>query len=285
MDFRLFSVNFITLSNKKRTIKGAKIMKQSFFRLAIFLLVGMLSVSSYAASFTEAIAAYDMESSVSGNLYDASGHGYNSTGFGGTNIVSGLYGKALQFDGDDQLVIADSPALRLGSTITLEATFTITSRASDWVRVLGKGNGTYRNYGLWYHPNLNYFLFQMYGANGNLSAQVTTTVQLNTVYHMVGTYDGTTARLYLNGTQVATQTVTMTPYTSADPLTIGGADFHAKHIGLIDNAAVYNKVLSPSEITQYSSGNIGATSTPVPEPSSLLLLAFGYGLYRKFFKN
>ncbi len=239
----------------------------------LFTLMLMISTSSYAASFTDAVAAYDMEYFVNGNLYDASGHNNNSVSLGGAESVSGLYGKALQFDGSDQVSIADNASLRLGNQITLEATFIVTSRALDWVRVIGKGEAGPRNYGLWYHPSTTtgYFLFQMYGANGNVDARLSAIVQLNTVYHMVGTYDGSVARLYLNGTQVGTHTVSMNPYTSTDPLTIGGANFHAKHIGTIDNAAVYNYALSTSEITQYSSGNIGTTSIPVPEPSCLLL--------------
>ncbi|NUM37109.1 MAG: LamG domain-containing protein [Candidatus Brocadiae bacterium] len=259
-------------------------MLKSPFLIALFL-VSLLSMAIQAANFTDAVAAYDMQYYVDGNLYDASGHGHNSLALGGAEVVNGLYGKALQFDGSDQLNIADNSALRLGTQITLAATFIVTSRAADWVRVVGKGEAGPRNYGLWYHPNLNYFLFQMYGANGNVDARLTATVQLNTVYHMVGTYDGSTARLYLNGTQVATHSVVMNPYTSTDPLTIGGANFHAKHIGLIDNVAVYNQALSASEITQYSSGNLGATSLPIPEPSCIMLiaLALGYGILKKVF--
>lgn len=242
-----------------------------FFLLMLFVIPGL-----HAVNITSAVAAYDMTLN-GGNLLDITGKNHTSSGLGGATIVSSTYGSALSFDGSDQVRINDAADLRLGNQITLEASFTITSLASDWVRVVGKGQPGPRNYGLWYNPVYNYFLFQMYSASGNVDVLLTQTIQLNQWYHMAGTYDGSVARLYLNGVQVATQSVVITPYTSSDPLTIGGADFHTLHRGLIDNVAIFNTVLSASELANQ------AAHFSVPEPASLLsllLVITGFGIVR-----
>lgn len=80
-------------------------------------------------------------------------------------------------------------------------------------------------------------------------------VATNTVYHVVGTYDGTSTRLYVNGTLAAGPTaysVTLgTSYASI------GADNGANDLynGTLDESAIYNYALSTTQIaTHYAAG-------------------------------
>ena len=68
--------------------------------------------------------------------------------------------------------------------------------------------------------------------------------------HLAATYDGTTERLYANGTQVAQLAVSGAIATSASPLKIGGNAIWGEWFnGLIDEVRVYNRALTPTEIT------------------------------------
>ncbi len=241
-----------------------------YFLCSIIFLVSFSHVLA-APLFTTAVASYTMEDTTGGILQDFSSNNHDANNqLGGATVVSGLYGNALQFDGTDQVRITSASDLVKTTAFTIEASFRVDAYTSDWVRVVGKGNATSRNYGLWYNNNSNYFLFQMYGTT-SVDVIYTAPVQIGHWYHIAGVWTGSVARLYLDGVLVASANYSTSPYTSTDPLTIGGADFHAKHIGLIDNVALFNGSLTSSDILAHSQGiDIGV----VPEINSLCLLLF-----------
>lgn len=184
---------------------------------------------------------------------DVSGKNNNGALKGAFTLVpDDLFGACLKFTGTDmQVVVADHPSLRLTSDLTLAVWVYLDPVASDWVRVIGKGDLTNRNYGLWYHAPLKQWLFQQYGAGVTLDVSGSIgDIQANTWYHLAAVRQGNKAFLYLNGAQIGASTsVTGTPFTSADPLTLGYAGHHTAHQGLLARARVYNRALAPEEIT------------------------------------
>ena len=78
--------------------------------------------------------------------------------------------------------------------------------------------------------------------------------------HVALTYDGTALRLYENATQVSSRPVTGSIRRTTDPLWIGGSHPYGEYFhGLIDEARVYDRALSPSEIR-------AEMSTPIRNP-------------------
>ncbi|MBK6776233.1 MAG: LamG domain-containing protein [Flavobacteriales bacterium] len=75
-------------------------------------------------------------------------------------------------------------------------------------------------------------------------------MNLNTWYHIAGTYDGITQRAFINGVQVASATVTTSIATTANQLVIGdwavgtGRNFP----GRIDEVRIWNVALNPLTI-------------------------------------
>jgi hypothetical protein len=82
------------------------------------------------------------------------------------------------------------------------------------------------------------------GADGPLS------LALDAWSHLAATYDGTTIRLYVNGTLVQSQAAAGGIMTSSNPLRIGGNSiWNSEYFaGLIDEVRVYNRVLTAAEI-------------------------------------
>jgi hypothetical protein len=82
--------------------------------------------------------------------------------------------------------------------------------------------------------------------------------------HLAVTYDGTTLRLYVNGTQVSSRAVTGTILTTTDPLWIGGNHPYGEYFqGLIDEVRVYDRALTPSEVRAEMSTPIVSSRTSV----------------------
>src|SRR5260221_3399815 len=85
-------------------------------------------------------------------------------------------------------------------------------------------------------------------------------------YHVAGTYDGATLRLYVNGTLEASRSVVKTiAYTTSIPWVIGannpvarGIGFPRTWNGVIDEVEIFNRALSSSEIAAlYAAGAAG----------------------------
>ncbi len=77
----------------------------------------------------------------------------------------------------------------------------------------------------------------------------TAALPANTWSYLAETYDGTTVRLYVNGTQVASTAHTGAITTSTNPLQIGGDSIYGQYFaGMIDEVRVYNAALTATQI-------------------------------------
>ncbi len=123
-------------------------------------------------------------------------------------------------------------------------------------------------------PQLEFTIMQN-GARRRLQAPVGAVVAGST-YHVVGTYDGTTQRLYLNGTQAVSAPLTGAITTNTNSFNIGSwSTVNEFFTGTLDEVAVYPAVLSPAQIANhYSVGTaappaILARARSVPAPDGL----------------
>jgi hypothetical protein len=181
----------------------------------------------------------------------------DQTDFSCDNIAgSGSNNFALNYDGNDNVNIQDSQDLRITGDMSIEAWFKMDSNPGDWVRIVGKGSPGPRNYGLWYHPS-GVFLFQQYGSGVHVS--INQPVVQGKWYHMAATKQGGLTKLFINGVLVSTANGGTNPATSADPLTIGYAGFHAYHRGQIDEVRLWNAARTNQEILD--NYNVGLSGT------------------------
>ena len=98
---------------------------------------------------------------------------------------------------------------------------------------------------------------------------------------MTETYDGSTLRLYVNGTQVASTAQTGAIATSTNALQIGGDSLYGQYFaGLIDNVRIYNVALSAAQIQADQTTSIVAgppDTTPPSQPGTLGATAVSSG--------
>ncbi len=110
-------------------------------------------------------------------------------------------------------------------------------------------------------------------------ATSTTVLTLGTYYHLVGTWDGTTRRLYVNATLEGINSTPQSRPGFGQNTTFGRAgNFSGLYFnGLIDEVGIWNYALNQDEVdwlNQNSLNNLGAEAI-VPEPSALPLLLTG----------
>ena len=184
-----------------------------------------------------------------------------------TAPVVGKIAQALKFNGSSQYL-----AIPNSSSLT-PATFT----ASSWIYVTG-GENTYRDIVSKGGSGTQSWAFQIntttnntecwVSANGSTLVSAFGTTQFtaasgnfNKWFHITCTYDGSTVRVYVNGVQQGTASVSGTIFSSTNTITIGrwsgaSTDFFR---GSIDDVRIYNRALSAQEVALlYALGSANA---------------------------
>ena len=187
---------------------------------------------------------------------DTSGSGANGRPFGDPTQVAGKVGSgALALDGDDYLDCSDPNVLEPTSAITV-ASWVNADSFSPYACVVGNiwDSGSTEsgyNLGMW---NNNRYVFALGGGTNATSVLAPTPVQFGQWDHLVGTYDGATVVLYINGVPVGA--VAKTGPIDYDPHNIFGTNIgrfkddneDERVTGKIDQSAVWDRALTIAEV-------------------------------------
>ena len=183
--------------------------------------------------------------------------------------ISGSFGSALHFDGDDFVAIPNSPSLE-PTTLTVEAR--VRSKhpypppeVNYWgiAYVLAKGayNCSYASYALYTGASGGLY-FYIAGSDGLfLSPDAGTRIWDGEWHHVVGTYDGSVVRLYVDGVEVGAGTPASGTLVyglgSTNDLYIGTyhGSCNLSFVGDIDAVKIWSRSLSPCEIALRSAGS------------------------------
>jgi chitodextrinase len=259
--------------------KGLPRVRTYWLIVLVVALVPLASSGGATSAATGLVAAYAFDEGSGTTVNDASGNGNNGTVANGAWSTSGKYGKAIQFNGTSTLVtIPDSAALHLTTGMTLEAWVNPSSVTSAWRDAIYKGNDNYyleATSASASKPDAG-----LIGGGSYADAFGTSALPANTWSFLTETYDGSTLRLYVNGTQVASTAHTGNIATSTNPLQIGGDSIYGQFFnGLIDNVRVYNIALTAAQIQtdQTTAVTTGPDVTPPTQPGTLTATAVSAG--------
>lgn len=177
----------------------------------------------------------------------------------GPTFTSGQFGNCLRLDGvNDYARAVDQPVLSPVKAFTIAAWVYLETipTAGRYQIALHKGaNTTDWNYGLGI-TNRKVLLDFASLAGGE---QEFTGGTINTArrwYHIAATFDdnANTVKLYIDGAAVATITTTAAPLANTGQLWIGSSPFNDFLNGRIDDARIYERVLSATEIQALFNG-------------------------------
>jgi concanavalin A-like lectin/glucanase superfamily protein len=190
--------------------------------------------------------------------HDSSRHGNDGTLLSGAQWVPGRFAGALSFDGNTGAVQVPDTSLLDPATVTVSAWVNSSTDPGAYKYIVAKGATACQaaSYGLYTgaHGGLEFYTSTSGGASFTLSPDVGTGVWDGRWHSVIGTFDGSTVRLYVDGTQVGAGTPDTAPISyglsSSNTLLIGnyagcgGLGFD----GRIDQVRVFNRALGAEEI-------------------------------------
>ncbi|HEX5131946.1 MAG TPA: LamG domain-containing protein [Candidatus Krumholzibacteria bacterium] len=203
-----------------------------------------------------------------GNILDESVYGQTVTIYGSEEYRDGCSDDAIMFDGGEYVQVFPDLSLE-PANVTVEVWMSPKRQLGDnsgfnplVVKYSGNFWNTVDGYDLWYQDS---------GAGGRVGfgigtqggtirkhASLTTDLLPSRPYHIVGTFDGHYARLYLNGEEVAATAHDQPLAYLGGGIRIGGGVYHSfyggtqYYRGIIDQVAIYPRAMSADEIGERS---------------------------------
>ena len=158
---------------------------------------------------------------------------------------------ALNLDGNSWAEVHDNASLDITSAITLEAW--VQNSEENNKGILGRwfaGTACYMLYKPATDNNFNFYINTNYVSSGTVTAR--------DWHHVVGVYDGTTKKIYVNGVLANSLSETATINTSSDPIEIGrfyGGPDTRTLANQLAQPRIYNRALTAEEVQRsYDSG-------------------------------
>jgi hypothetical protein len=178
-------------------------------------------------------------------------------------VADGPEGRALAPQGQGYVEVPDSESIdTITNAVTMAAWIYIDGTITDYATAISRQLGT--GYGQHYHlsirSDMKPGLFITTPDSGQLFINGPTAVPLQTWVHIAGTYDGSMARLYLNGVDVADGAVTGLFATESNPVILSGNGnanpvmFTERIPGRLTDVLLYRRALAPDEIARLSNG-------------------------------
>ncbi len=233
-----------------------------------WLIAVCLTLCLYMAAQVEAdpslVLYFDFEGGKGDIVEDLSDYGNDGTIQGEARWVEGKLGGGLEIDLSSVVIVPDCDEFK----ITDELTLACWAKCSAFAPEAWQGNsldflvcrwnwaqGDNRCYEMFLRSHSPSITVSSDGTDGGASrADAETPFELDQWYNMVGVFDGSKLRIYVDGEEKGSADHAGNVFAGEGPMVIGdnnlgsAPDFH--FVGVIDEVAVYNRALSQSEIRQ-----------------------------------
>jgi len=182
----------------------------------------------------------------------------DSVGSNDGGIINATWGaRGLDFNGTNARVeVPDNPSLNPTDEITLSAWVKweiVPSTGNGWATIINKNVDS--QYRLQHKHDNTAFEFAIRTPSGGKWVDSATIPIINTWYHVVGTYDGSTLKIYVNGVLENSNSHSGVINTSTTNLSIGSRSIGDRHFnGSIEKVSIYDKALSEQEVQKLYQG-------------------------------
>jgi Concanavalin A-like lectin/glucanases superfamily len=226
------------------------------------------------------VGAWSFDEAAGKTVADASGNANTGT-VSGASRVTGRYGKALSFDGvNDMVTVADAASLDLTKAMTVEAWVKPSALGSMWRSVVVKEQASHLSYALYAGNGSSRSSGHVNTGGDNAVAGPTLT--LNRWTHLATTWNGSTLSVWVDGKQVASKALTGTAAVSSRALRFGGNTIWNEWFkGQMDDVRIYNRALGATEIAADMATPISATTVLSTSRSAATTKSLANGKKRK----
>jgi hypothetical protein len=216
----------------------------------VSVLICFISYSTGYGQDVKPVLALSFDEGQGNVARDSSENGFDGK-VSGAKWVEGKFGKALEFDGEDDFVeVADDPELRLLEEGTLMAWAFIKGEKghASWPRILIKANtngGTHGYDFLFDRANGYSVRFCVGGACNSYFP-----LELERWYHVVAAFDGKKIQIYVDGDQVGEQAQPGPSIDTPDiPISIGNSLTEPRQFyGILDEIRIFPTALTKNSI-------------------------------------
>ena len=190
-------------------------------------------------------------------------------GNGGTQKVGSHINAGLEFNGTSTRVDLSGLNSFFGKKQTFSVSAWVNCTASGNRSIFDDYNGANQNIGLYFYDGtINFFM--RYNNTDVTGLNTGSTTYYNDFHHVVATSDQTTAKLYVDGSLVASASVTSQSYSGGSPSVGIGRQAQTSAIynyfsGVIDQVRVFNKAISSTEVTTLYNETYSSTSKSVTD--------------------
>jgi hypothetical protein len=178
-------------------------------------------------------------------------------------VTGGPEGRALSVQGNGYVNVAPSASIDSISTeLTVAAWIYLEGSITSYATAISRQIGT--TFGQHYHLSVNdqqqAILFITTPTAGQVAIGSPMTVPQQTWVHLAGTYDGSQARLYVNGVEVVSASATGPFAAEINPVTLSGNGNGSNNAvsefvpGRLDEIMLYRRALGADEIARLEGG-------------------------------
>ncbi len=202
-----------------------------------------------------------------------------SSGMDTSNLVTSTLTRQVPYNSYSLSFNAVNDFINCGNSSIFDITSTIT--VSAWIKASSSGWIASFPFFVTKGTNVSYMLFGRQvsstsllprlriGVNGDPNmVEATTSVNSTDWHHILGTFDGSTMKIYVNGKLDNSKSLSQSIPTGTDDLTIGGVSGGGTS-GLISNVSIFDEELTSTEVMKlYNSGVPSDLSSFHPSPTA-----------------
>jgi len=193
------------------------------------------------------------DNAANSTVVDTSGNGNDGTFYNGQNnytsenSVDGANGRAIHFDGsNDYVEIPSNSSLNIREEITLSAWVKVPE--IDYQNIIYKSDKGSEGAAYSIRSNTSNITFDCF-INGSRIISYSP-ISINKWYYVVGVFDGTSSKIYLNGKIKDTHNAPGLIDESEGPLGFGMSGGYGLYYGTLDQVRLYSSALKTSQIKQ-----------------------------------